>query len=251
MMVSLIEEIEKCLNQQYLRCAIGMALTLPDICGQVEYPDEGRVGKRYIDWCNQYLLNQGFVTSSKSDNENSQHILSGDICYKLRCAFLHSGNIDLNQRKNDHYPFFELRISSAVDTGIFVEPYVVNDQGETVRFALDVRHLCHVLCNAAKEYYENHEPKSDFLEHQFSIVDVEEGARKNFEWKQLLCERQSKKTDISDIKQLSVSAKDLLQKISNRETDSISKKLKTQQDVHVIADMMELLQGGFIKISDQ
>lgn len=250
-MINLIKEIEACLAAQYFRCAVGMALTLPDICGQVEYPDEKHVGKRYVDWCNSYLLNQGFVTSSKSTDESTQPILPGDICYKLRCALLHSGNIDLNQRKNDHYPFFELRISSAVDTGIFIEPYVVNDQGETVRFTLDARHLCYVLCNAAKEYYRNHEPKSDFSEHQFSIVYVEAGARKNLELKQLLLERQSKKTNIRDINQLGDSAKNLLQKINNRESDSIIEKLNSEQDVQVIADIMELLQGGFIKTSDQ
>ncbi len=250
-MLQLIEEIEASLNTQNLRCAIGMALTLPDICGQVEYPDETQVGKRYTDWCNQYLLNQGFITSSISTDESTQHILSGDICYKLRCAFLHSGNTDLNQRKNDHYPFFELRISSAIDNGIFVEPYTVKEKGKIIHFALDVRHLCRVLCNAAKEYYKSHEPKSDFSEHQFSIVDVEAGARKNFEIKQLLYERQSKKTNIGDINQLGGSAKDLLQKISSRENNSIVEKLNTEQGVQIIADMIELLQGGFIKISNQ
>lgn len=250
-MLKLIEEIEESLKAQNLRCAIGMALTLPDICGQVEYPDETQVGKRYADWCNSYLLNQGFVTSSKSTDESTQHILSGDICYKLRCAFLHSGNTDLNQHKNDHYPFFELRISSATDNGIFVEPHTVNEKGEIIRFSLDARHLCCVLCNAAKEYYKNHEPKSDFSEHQFSIVDVEAGARKNLEWKQLLLERQSKKTNIRDINQLGDSAKNLFQKINNRENDSIIEKLNSEQDVQVLADVMELIQGGFIKISDQ
>lgn len=111
--------------------------------------------------------------------------------------------------------------------------------------------MCRVLCNAAKEYYKSHEPKSDFSEHQFSIVDVEAGARKNFEIKQLLYERQSKKTNIRDINQLGGSAKDLLQKISSRENNSIVEKLNTEQGVQIIADMIELLQGGFIKISDQ
>ena len=249
-MINFIKEIESCLATQHLRCAVGMALTLPDICGKVEYPDEVQVRKRYADWCNQYLWNQGFITLSTSIDENAQHILFGDVCYKLRCAFLHSGNTDLNQRKNDRYPFFELRISSAMDNGIFVEPYTVNNKGEVSRFTLDIRHLCHVLCNAAKEYYENHEPKSDFSEHQFSIVDVEEGARKNVEMKQFLYESQLKKTDIRDINQLSTSAKDLLRKIRNGESDSIVKQLDTEQDVQVIVDMQELLQGDFIKIAD-
>ncbi len=245
-MLKLVEEIEASLKDQHLRCAIGMALTLPDICGQVEYPSEKCVRKRYADWCDQYLLNQGFVTYLESTEQNEQHILSGEICYKLRCAVLHSGNIELNQGKNDRNLFFELRISSTIDTGIYVEPYMVNDKGETVHITLDVRHLCHVLCNAAREYYQKHEPKSDFSEHQISIIDVETDARKNFEWKRSLLERQSKKTNVKDINQLSDTAKDLLRKMSGGEKQIVIEKLKSEQDVQVITDILELLQGGFI-----
>ena len=106
-MLKLINEIRTSVKAGLFRCALGMALTLPDICGQVEYPKEKSVGKRYEDWCNKYLMNQGYITvGGESDNPLSV-ILTGNICYKLRCAYLHSGNIELNQRKGDEYPFFE------------------------------------------------------------------------------------------------------------------------------------------------
>ena len=51
-MLKLINEIRTSVKAGLFRCALGMALTLPDICGQVEYPKEKSVGKRY----EEYLL---------------------------------------------------------------------------------------------------------------------------------------------------------------------------------------------------
>jgi hypothetical protein len=59
--------------------AIALTLTLPDICGSIEYPEMHRpdqVGERYRRWCNEWAQ---MVTVSGAD------------CYALRCAFLHNG----------------------------------------------------------------------------------------------------------------------------------------------------------------
>ena len=50
-MLELIEEIQNTLNSNYLKVALGMVLTLPDICGQVEDPKVKSVGERYSKWC--------------------------------------------------------------------------------------------------------------------------------------------------------------------------------------------------------
>ena len=41
-MLELIEEIEMAISNGLIRCALGMALTLPDICGIVEFPQYGK-----------------------------------------------------------------------------------------------------------------------------------------------------------------------------------------------------------------
>lgn len=57
--------------------ALALALTLPDICGSIEYPNEGKVGVRYRNWC---------------DTWGRMLAVSGADCYALRCAYLHSGS---------------------------------------------------------------------------------------------------------------------------------------------------------------
>lgn len=92
--LDLINDIENALEHNCLRTALGMALTLPDICGQVEYPKIKAVGERYIKWCDNYLKNQGFITTGDLGDK----VILGNMCYKLRCAYLHSGNLELNQK---------------------------------------------------------------------------------------------------------------------------------------------------------
>lgn len=113
-MLEVIDEIRFWLKHNKLRVALGMALTLPDICSKVEFKDAKEMKYKYIKWCELYLNNEGFVTTG------SDKVIDPKVCYKLRCAYLHSGNAELNQRKKDDFPFFELRISSKEDTRIYV-----------------------------------------------------------------------------------------------------------------------------------
>lgn len=45
-----IDEIEICLENECYVAALALTLTLPDIYGMAEYPDEKTVGKRYKQW---------------------------------------------------------------------------------------------------------------------------------------------------------------------------------------------------------
>lgn len=84
----IIKEINICLEHECFMSALGMALTLPDICGKAEYPTDG-VTKRYIKWTNEYI--------SAYEKDDSPYgidmpYLSGEVLYNLRNAFLHQGN---------------------------------------------------------------------------------------------------------------------------------------------------------------
>lgn len=168
-MLDLISEMEKALQNGFLKVALGMALTLSDICGQVEYPEIKVVGERYIKWCDNYLKNQGFITTGESGDK----VISGDMCYKLRCAYLHSGNLELNQREKDDFPMFRLLMCNKDNKGIYCEPLHKDLQGKDLIITIDVRHLTIVLCNAAKEYYKQHKKNEDFKKHHIIIDDVE------------------------------------------------------------------------------
>ena len=50
MVQKIVDDIRVALNNNLYFVALSTALTLPDICGKVEYPDENSSRKRYIDW---------------------------------------------------------------------------------------------------------------------------------------------------------------------------------------------------------
>lgn len=172
-MIDLIKEIRYCIEHNQLRVALGMALTLPDVCGKVEYGDTYKVGERYISWCDKYLFSN-FTLIPKSNNDKCGQ-KDSEYCYKLRCAYLHSGNSNLNQQEKDNFPVFELSITTSEDAGIYVNKFPLTkdntlDLQGSIR--IDVRQLCKEICNAAERYYELHDEK-EFVDHQFHILDVE------------------------------------------------------------------------------
>ena len=68
-MIDLINDIESSLKNNNIRCSLGMALILPDICGQIEYPNDS-IKDRYVKWCKCYLYNQGFLPDCIIDLDN-------------------------------------------------------------------------------------------------------------------------------------------------------------------------------------
>lgn len=191
-MLKLIADIENALKHNCLRVALGMALTLPDICGQIENPAL-KVGERYIKWCDENLKNQGFTTTGSIYEKT----ISGEMCYKLRCAYLHSGNLELNQRSNNDFPEFHLIMCNKEDKGMYFGTQYRDLQGKALIITVDVRYLTQVLCNAAKEYYEQHiNNKEDFKNHHIEIDDVENIVEKSFKIKQKVFNNLSSKKDI-------------------------------------------------------
>jgi len=49
MINNIISEIKKSIDNECFIAALALALTLPDICGKAEYPNEGNT-KRYIEF---------------------------------------------------------------------------------------------------------------------------------------------------------------------------------------------------------
>lgn len=73
-----VSAVRDALARENWYAALALALTLPDICADLEKPKRG-VGARYTQWWNTYL------------SRKYNGALSGDDCYKLRCTFLHQG----------------------------------------------------------------------------------------------------------------------------------------------------------------
>lgn len=83
-----IDAVVKALDNENWYGALIISLTLPDICGKIQYTSM-KSKDRYIKWFNGYLSNK--YTHKIGPNLEEHVFLSGDDCYALRCSFLHEG----------------------------------------------------------------------------------------------------------------------------------------------------------------
>ena len=81
MIEQLVNEINGLLRDGYPYSALGIALTLPDICGNIAYPNT-KVADHYKKWYSEYVNPISALKFKDGFDE--------EICYKLRCAYLHS-----------------------------------------------------------------------------------------------------------------------------------------------------------------
>lgn len=146
MIAKIAEEIHGLLQDGYPYSALGIALTLPDICGNIAYPGTP-VGERYKKWYREYVIP---ISALKFKDG-----LDEEICYKLRCAYLHSGSFDFSGTKTlkdiDKFAVHynrnsELRFVQAVQTS----------DGKS-QFDIDLGVFCWQLCTAATEFYKSHQ----------------------------------------------------------------------------------------------
>lgn len=81
-----IQEARNCIDNGLYEAALALALTLPDICGQVEYPALKKVGERYTKWIDDFVDSKVLYDQFFDEVDDFKHLESEDI-YKLRCAF--------------------------------------------------------------------------------------------------------------------------------------------------------------------
>src|ERR1022692_3933877 len=72
-----LNDILHALKARAFYSSLALALTIPDICGSIDYPAETSVGKRYRDW----FTDWGLMLHS---------YMSAADCYALRCSYLHT-----------------------------------------------------------------------------------------------------------------------------------------------------------------
>ena len=144
MIREIVSEVNCLLRDGYPYSALGMALTLPDICGNIAYPKMG-TGERYRKWFDEFALPLG-----NWPTESDFITLNGAVCYKLRCAYLHKGNFDLGEadavkdikRFTLHYnrdPLLRLN-------------RIVQMVGGSYHMDIDLGVFCWQLCQAATNF---------------------------------------------------------------------------------------------------
>lgn len=166
MEISLADEVRKTLQAECYGAALALSLTIPDAYGQIAFPEEKKVGKRYMDWYRQYC---GYALSSRM-GKDPMPAFDALACYKLRCELLHNGDANMETKylyelddqgklmRNDvnlERVSFSLRIGLSSKLGKTWE----RDDEENAEYSLvvSVEELCLALCDAADRFDRNTE----------------------------------------------------------------------------------------------
>lgn len=149
-----LEEIKRALDMNLYNCALAVALTLPDVCGKVDRPDQS-VSKRYKSWFDEYAKKYFTSITTKLPEESKVEYvwLTSDECYALRCAVLHAGGykvsgLDLTKIHLHAHKRHGTNYSHLIRDNKFAD--------------WDVIVLCENLCKAAEDYYDSVDNKERF-----------------------------------------------------------------------------------------
>jgi hypothetical protein len=150
----IVDDINRALENKAYLSALALALTLPDICGKIAYPEvsgKNAVKIRYEKWIDEY------VYTWPSSFEDGILLAKGKHIYALRCQFLHNG---MTPSFEDEKLDFSLRILKNDICGIhaFGSKYCEDDPSDVqYDIHLDLRELCNEIVRAAKKYCEDNE----------------------------------------------------------------------------------------------
>lgn len=178
-----VKEIRVALDNKLYFIALMSALTLPDICGKAEYPDEKYTGKRYKKWINEYVNSREFGKYEYPAIEG----LDVDIIYKLRCNLLHQGtpNVEESFTDVDYFELVRVNPRGGRQFQYFIENRIEQIDGIEKIVAriisINIALLCHLLCDSAELYYVDNKEKFEFI--RYNLVDIDYHIRKVFKMK--------------------------------------------------------------------
>jgi len=125
-----LKAIEECVANRNWYGALFIALTLPDICGKIEFTGRSSTN-RYTDWFEKYLGPR--YTRQIGGAAGCVHkFLSGSDCYALRCVLLHEGTDEIGgqraQELLEKFHFTEPPASGVIH---------LNQKGTTLQLQVD------------------------------------------------------------------------------------------------------------------
>lgn len=174
-----INEVRLCVEHQMWQAALALALTIPDICGQIKFSDlkkkdrngkeiSASIGDKYSKWFHEYVEHH-FADAQgwNSDGFAVNPYFTGEMCYQLRCAFLHSGD-DTTQKPNDKIKYkFSLCINSC-------DSISLNSDDQIIGVTIDVSNLCGYIAEGALRFYHEWSKPQDFTDRKCKWIDIRE-----------------------------------------------------------------------------
>jgi hypothetical protein len=137
-METLLTSIRASVQSENWHAALGLALTLPDICGRIDEPTKNS-GQRYAAWFEHYL-GPNYVSP-----HGPQPFMTGGDCYALRCAYFHQGEFDISTQRAKK--ILE-RIRFLVPAGRMTIHR--NKRGAVLQ--LQVSHFCEEICQGVEAW---------------------------------------------------------------------------------------------------
>jgi len=134
-MQAIVDSVYKALENENWYAALFVSLTLPDICVSLE---QGKTtGEKYANWIEENLSQyRGF--------------LSGNDCYALRCALLHSGKDDISDQKKREVLEQYVFLTDGAHCNLFKDCFF---DGEKKTFLqLNVQRFCMDMCSAVEKW---------------------------------------------------------------------------------------------------
>lgn len=158
-----VTEVKKALDAELYQAALALVLTIPDICGKIEFPQHKYNNKeKYIRWFDTYI-SQSYIPAIDDEGniDSTRRSMNGEICYKLRCSFLHAGNDDIktsglsfisDEEKEMYKSSYNFRLSVGREYQNSVYCYL-NEADKTCIYVvnIDLKMLCQKICTAAEK----------------------------------------------------------------------------------------------------
>jgi len=170
MLLQIIDETKKSIENECFIAALSLAITLPDICGKAAYPKEN-VGPRYIKWYDTYI---GKYEMPHEPTMQDMPYSSGELVYSLRNSLLHQGTPNINtekiHEKRCQVDRFILTIDEVSYGGTSYISYIQDSEIEERVLEVNIINLCSKLCTAAKSYYLKNESKFDFFKYELHDI---------------------------------------------------------------------------------
>lgn len=176
-----IDDVRAAIDAGNLLSALALALTFPDVLGQVMYSNAGKkhdgrnIGVRYAKWFDEYVGAEYRAPEEPGSRELKSYF-TGRMCWKLRCAYLHEGKSDNkypydpsdDQEGLEHDFELELALHACDAIGDMTESTRPNLVKRHVR--IDIGKLCTCLCDAAEICL--HDNAERFIDNTSDLLDL-------------------------------------------------------------------------------
>lgn len=154
--------IEDAIKKRCFLPALALSLIIPDICAKYDYPDiynrkvdyNGHKGQgaAYAKWYDENIGNYDI------EPETGVGLLDGKSCWKLRCEFLHSGSIDLDDfvsidGKHITFKLISSEFSNLEWTIGGWSSIMLSDDKQECAIELDIVNFCGKILEVLKHSY--------------------------------------------------------------------------------------------------